>query len=419
MKKLWIALMAITALFCLTFAACGEKDKGGDSEPEPVVTKYTVSIAVNNADYGTVSQSNVANVAKDTAITVSGNKITVGTTEITATPMEDDEEYIYSFEGFTGATAKVQSDLTITANFTREDKVVDITDLCEDGVLGYVEKLSTATNQEIVLSDFVAEMVNSVENFKVGETDIPTTYDDTTKTITVATADFTDMIRGEVVCSFDCGRKTFTTRLYVADYVLRTADDITNKYKPVGNVYFVFASDIEGGTISYEQGNFEGVIDGKGHVLKDAVITGGFGFINENVGGPADCVIKNIALVNLTGSDRDMLAYGASAAKVENVYVSGTCSWSDLFECVYDGGLTVNNLIMNFHKLSTGTVHGINDGGSGTVNQDNVINIHAMGEAEFFTTYAEGLGDEWDETPFSVDADGLYFFGQLILENNA
>ena len=81
---------------------------------------FTVKCQSNNANYGTVSQSSVTNVANNTSISSNGNKLTVGSTTITATPKEQDANYTYAFSNWSGIPVggKVTADVTVTANFT-------------------------------------------------------------------------------------------------------------------------------------------------------------------------------------------------------------------------------------------------------------------------------------------------------------
>ena len=80
------------------------------------VNNYTVSIAANNAEWGTVSSASVADVPYGSAVTVNGNKITVNGTTITATPAEKTAQYTYAFdhwenvpETVTGNVANIQA----------------------------------------------------------------------------------------------------------------------------------------------------------------------------------------------------------------------------------------------------------------------------------------------------------------------
>ena len=82
---------------------------------------FTVTIAKNQASWGSVDKSSVTNVANNTSISASNNVLTVGSTTVTATPAAQDANYTYAFNNWTGIPAggKVTADVTVTANFTR------------------------------------------------------------------------------------------------------------------------------------------------------------------------------------------------------------------------------------------------------------------------------------------------------------
>lgn len=84
---------------------------------------YTVTIASNDTDYGSVSAASVTDIEPGTAITVDGDSLTIGTTTITATPTTSTAQYTYSFDGWYDGSTELQSgtvtqDMTITANFS-------------------------------------------------------------------------------------------------------------------------------------------------------------------------------------------------------------------------------------------------------------------------------------------------------------
>lgn len=87
-----------------------------------IVNQYTATIVANPNGYGTVSH---ASVKKDynSDIVVNWNKITIGWTEITATPTSSDTQYTYTFSGWINTCGnngtKLIWDCTITAEFDR------------------------------------------------------------------------------------------------------------------------------------------------------------------------------------------------------------------------------------------------------------------------------------------------------------
>lgn len=89
---------------------------------------YSVTIAVNNSGYGSVSNSSVT-VEYGTSITSNSNVLTIGSTKITATPKSSDGQYSYKFSSWTGIPSgkQVVGNVTITANFTRTEESHSLT----------------------------------------------------------------------------------------------------------------------------------------------------------------------------------------------------------------------------------------------------------------------------------------------------
>ena len=135
MRKLLFSILTILCL-CATmaFVSCETvPDTSGDSTPEPSVT-YTVTVTVNNEEYGTVSKALVENVVAGTAIGVDGATITIGDETITATPAEATAKYAYSFTEWTVAET-VTDNITVTANFKRDIVTYTVTFKNIDGTV--------------------------------------------------------------------------------------------------------------------------------------------------------------------------------------------------------------------------------------------------------------------------------------------
>ena len=81
------------------------------------VNQYTVTIGVNS-DYGTVSPASVT-VDYGPDIIVNGQNMTIGSTVVTATPYDDTIEYVYTFDRWVMESARVTSDMSVTAVFSR------------------------------------------------------------------------------------------------------------------------------------------------------------------------------------------------------------------------------------------------------------------------------------------------------------
>lgn len=87
---------------------------------------YTITIASNNTDYGTVSPTSIT-ASYGASISASGNVVTVGSSTSTATAKTATAQYTYAFSSWTNASGTVSGTKTITANFTRTTNSYTIT----------------------------------------------------------------------------------------------------------------------------------------------------------------------------------------------------------------------------------------------------------------------------------------------------
>ena len=84
------------------------------------INKYTFSIGVTPAGYGSVNVASIPNIPHGTAVTQSGNTFTVNGTTVTATPTTADAQYTYKFDHWNNVPATVTDNVTnIEAVFTR------------------------------------------------------------------------------------------------------------------------------------------------------------------------------------------------------------------------------------------------------------------------------------------------------------
>ncbi|MBQ6763735.1 MAG: hypothetical protein IJP45_00955 [Paludibacteraceae bacterium] len=96
--------------------------------------RYTLTIASNNTDYGTVSPTSLTNIQHGSTVVISGNSFTVDEKTVTATPAEATAQYTYAFDHWNNVPATVTDNVSnIEAVFTRTLRQYTITWLNDDG----------------------------------------------------------------------------------------------------------------------------------------------------------------------------------------------------------------------------------------------------------------------------------------------
>ncbi len=81
--------------------------------------KYTLTVAPNQAGWGTVSPTSVENIPNGTATSHSDNTFSVNGTTVTATAADATAEYTYAFVEWTDLPATVTENATVKATFSR------------------------------------------------------------------------------------------------------------------------------------------------------------------------------------------------------------------------------------------------------------------------------------------------------------
>ena len=140
---------------------------------ERALQKYTVTLASSNTIYGNVSPSSLT-VDYETAITVSGSSLTIGSQAITATASEADAQYTYAFDSWLvpGSVETVTADITITADFTATLNTYTVTIQSSDADAGTV---SPTTVNDVPYGTTVTVSGNTIT---IGETTITATKTD-------------------------------------------------------------------------------------------------------------------------------------------------------------------------------------------------------------------------------------------------
>ena len=110
------------------------------------VNNYTVTIQDDGSGYGSVSQASITNVPYGTNITINGQSINVNGTPVTASTLNDTDQYDYAFINWTvngtpvSASYQVQGNVTIQANFDRYTKTYDVNFSVNEPTYGTVSR---------------------------------------------------------------------------------------------------------------------------------------------------------------------------------------------------------------------------------------------------------------------------------------
>ena len=110
------------------------------------VNTYKVTFAAG--ENGSVDLSAIENVAYGSEVTIDGNKLTIGTNDVTATPSAQTDEYTYAFVAWENAPATITGATTITATFSATKRSYVITFKDEDGTVLNAEEWFYGTMPE-------------------------------------------------------------------------------------------------------------------------------------------------------------------------------------------------------------------------------------------------------------------------------
>lgn len=133
---------------------CGEKiiaDCAVTANFSRTLRSYTIEFSVNNAQYGSISANSVTKnygqsiIIEDQTIKIDNE------TALIATPASATTYYIYSLESWTSSCGDtITGDCMITANFTMEDRLYDITIKFADQNVESVVFMHPENNDEII-----------------------------------------------------------------------------------------------------------------------------------------------------------------------------------------------------------------------------------------------------------------------------
>lgn len=359
---------------------CGEQD----------FDTYTVTIAVGQDGYGSVSLATVENVPYNTALSVSGNVLTVGETQIIATAAEETAEYTYAFGSWTNVPANVTGAITITANFDREVKQYTITFENYDGT----------------------ELQSGLVNY--GETPV---YSGETPT-KAGTATYTYIFKDFGDVETVSGNATYTAEFeeYTNIYDFAGLGNMRNNL--AGNYILTTNIDGNGTSIGRWMDNFTGKLDGNGYSISNftygtqwnhsMIVTLGDGAVIRNLG------IYNVATTNTGVSYVFQNVYGI----IENVSVvtTGTNTITAIIGKPYSG-CAINNFVVYANNAGVSGFFnnaGPINGKSNIYIFSNKINANSKNAATaYFDTTTDYLSDDkftalnFTQT-FNCSANGMW-----------
>ena len=325
------------------------QNKWADTDEETVTVKFSVVKAENS-----VTAPTVENVYEGNTPSPVGASATFGTVKYVYATAEDGE--YAEMTDFAVGTYYVKAVVEGTDNYAAAESTVVSFDVME------YQEVSLAAqyldNESLTISfENVAEMIE-VDGNSIGFTQ--------TEGVVALTGDVADGRHTAVVTA--AGTK-YTIPFVVADYVIRTAEDVANWQTQVDGgtyeTYVVLADTIDCTDVTYAPtfGVWYGTFDGYGHVLTNLVVgttnLGGTRTSSTFVGGTNYGTIKDFALVNVHFNLTDG-AYDAETGLcgrlenglIENCYisgivtVSGMCRRAGLISALEAGG-TVRNCIVD------------------------------------------------------------------------
>lgn len=199
---------------------------------ESAPSTFTVTCKVNEeTPWGTLSSTDpISDLASGTSISAEGNVLTIGETEITATPNEADAQYTYAFKEWTWepAGATITSDVVATATFTRNDRpLINYRTLCTYDIVlknnygddDSKDGLATITSTHTAFSTLTAPSARegySIEGY-YAESECTTKVVNSDKTLILDVTNYTDAdgkwIGGETTLYTKWTGRTYTVTL--------------------------------------------------------------------------------------------------------------------------------------------------------------------------------------------------------------
>ena len=246
---------------------------------DTLIPVVTASFAVNDDNYGSVTDASIADIEPGTTATISGNTITISETTVTATPASADAQYTYAFSKWqvsgsdvTG-TYTLDADTTFTAVFTATTNQYTVTIAPNDPSYGSVSPTSLTV-------DYGTAITVDGTNLSIGEQAITATASDATAQYTYAFSSWTVPDAAETVIgaititgTFTATVNTYTVTIESADVSLGTVDVSEVQDVPYGTAITVSGDTITIGETTVTATPSDGLVT-KWSVSDGAIVTG-------------------------------------------------------------------------------------------------------------------------------------------------
>ena len=174
---------------------------------EQRIQTYIVTIGVNNAEYGTVTESSIT-VEYGTTYTVEGNVLKFSDDQtVTAEEEKRTDEFSYTFIGWSSESGTITGTTTITANFTRETNTYTVSIQSNNAEYGTVTESSITVDYGTTYT-----VEGNVLRFSDGKT-VTATPETNTAQYTYTFLDWTSesgTVTGETTITANFARETNT-----------------------------------------------------------------------------------------------------------------------------------------------------------------------------------------------------------------
>ena len=182
------------------------------AEFSATVREYTISLDVNQTEYGSISTGSLL-VPYGTSIIADGNTLIIGEERCIATPTDATVQYLYKFAGWSGIVPTVVGNTPITAIFTRELQQYTITFTSNKSYGGWeTESMTVPYGTTVSVGQSSVTIGGAVNAVHLDETDQYTTI-----TIDSIDSPYDRIVDGEGTIALNLTRTTSVPALNIVN----------------------------------------------------------------------------------------------------------------------------------------------------------------------------------------------------------